>query len=234
MDVKSHLYLFFYFQAQKLSNNSQSKSGGRLLRKPRVPANIPAPPASPPPRSYCSEINHEYAYYLHGRPRSEEYPAYTSPHPSREEDLLEARVSGYRQMIKSRSSVKRHELKYMLDPVYRDKTSLGTYVEGNSLVQPYKPRGPDRMPVRDPKRIPEIVHFVMDQDELDAELIEKPAFTLQDFMVHLSHAEKVPIEQVKKAVLSCHNYKKLQKLLAERATQQSISVNTINIQFPSK
>ena len=34
--------------------------------------------------------------------------------------------------------IDRGDLKYMIDPVYREKTNVGTYVEGQSLVKPYK------------------------------------------------------------------------------------------------
>ena len=60
--------------------------------------------------------------------------------------------------------VPRDELKYVLDPFYRNKTSLGTYVEGRPLLQPLKPRGPDALPARVPRKWPEIMTCEFEED----------------------------------------------------------------------
>jgi len=56
------------------------------------------------------------------------------------------------------------ELKYILDPVYRNKTSLGTYVEGHPLLKPYKPRGPDALPLRAPRTHPPILSGIFEEN----------------------------------------------------------------------
>lgn len=115
--------------------------------------------------------------------------------------------------------------KYILDNGNRGKTSLGTYVEGQSLVKPYKPRGPDALPARPPKRQPEVIRvpfFDFDtHDEIEEikRYYRPPEFTLQDFLVEVTQQGKVPIECVRNVMFSKHNYKKIQKLLFELVLQ---------------
>ena len=78
-------------------------------------------------------------------------------------------TEGERDSISTRSRVYHTyvnptELKYILDPFYRNNTSLGTYVEGHPLLKPYKPRGPDALPVRPPRTNPPLLSGVFEEN----------------------------------------------------------------------
>ena len=53
-------------------------------------------------------------------------------------------------------------------------------------------------------------------DEEDERYYEPSAFTLQDFLIHLSETHRMPLKKVKEAVFSKHNYKKIQKIIADK------------------
>lgn len=128
------------------------------------------------------------------------------------------------------STCKSTNKRYILDPLHRDKTNLGTYVEG-SLVRPYKPRGPDPLPVREPRRNPQWFPNVL-RDEEDLRYYQPPAFTMQDFLIKISEKEKVPIESVQQIMLSQHNYKKIQNLLTQKLHPEPSQMKTINMELP--
>ncbi|KAK3095277.1 hypothetical protein FSP39_012616 [Pinctada imbricata] len=111
------------------------------------------------------------------------------------------------------SFLTRDDKKYVLDPVYREKTSLGTYVDGKSLVKPFKPRGPESFPARPPRKVNEI--YPMDTND-DFRYYQPPAFTLDNFMYHISEMQNIPLVKVRQAMTSKHNYKKLANLLAKQ------------------
>ena len=78
-------------------------------------------------------------------------------------------TGGERDSISTRSRVYHTyvnptELKYILDPFYRNNTSLGTYVEGHPLLKPYKPRGPDALPVRPPRTNPPLLSGIFEEN----------------------------------------------------------------------
>lgn len=101
----------------------------------------------------------------------------------------------------------------MLDPLFRDQTSLGTYVDGKSLIKPYKPRGPDGLPARPPKKNVELMHAIDIVD--DIRYYNPPAFTLENFMIEMADIKSIPLRKIRETVYSRHNYKKLTKLLAD-------------------
>ena len=116
------------------------------------------------------------------------------------------------QSDKSHSRAKQNaEGRYIIDPVHRQNTNLGTYVEGQSLVRPYRPRGPMALPAREPlrtanawqNRIPTIV------DEFEHERFKDvPDFTLGDFVKNIAQKEKVPLVKVEK-VCRCEDVIKI-------------------------
>ena len=108
--------------------------------------------------------------------------------------------------------ISRDDMKYVLDPLYRERTSLGTYVDGKSLVKPFKPRGPDPLPPRAPKQKPE---FMMSYDSDEARFYQPPAFMLEHFVYRLAEQRNLPVPRVRKAVMSKHNVKKLTDMLAD-------------------
>jgi hypothetical protein len=118
----------------------------------------------------------------------------------------------------------------MLDPVFRERTNLGTYVEGHTMVKPYRSRGPPGLPYREPKRNPPILYSFVDEDEM--RYYQPPAFTLQDFTLRLAEKENVPIEKIQTIMFSKHTYKRMQTLLVERCMPKHAEINTIQIDLP--
>lgn len=114
------------------------------------------------------------------------------------------------------SYIAREDRKYVLDPLYRERTSLGTYVDGKSLVKPFKPRGPDALPARAPRRFNEVPFIPPGDLQDEFHYYQPPAFTLETFVGECAEIVKLPIPKVRQAIVSRHNYKKMTKLLAER------------------
>ena len=84
----------------------------------------------------------------------------------------------------------------------------GTYVEGQSLVRPYRPRGPKALPAREPLRQSQMTHaqtamFVANLPDVEEQdrYYEEPEFTLQDFIRKISEEERVPLEKVQEVRL---------------------------------
>ena len=218
---------------------------GKLLRKPRAPKPLPPLTATPDTRTGKDKINDYFESMdfddeiarvrdatLRQSPTPSVVPSLVSPPPPSESNprrSLYGRTVTYQSpTLQSRVSfISREEKKFILDPLFRDQTSLGTYVDGKSLIKPYKPRGPEGLPARPPKKNPEIMHAIDITD--DIRYYTPPAFTLQNFMVHLSDIRNLPLRKVKELVYSKHNYKKLTKLLAEEmiypANQDAVHVN---------
>lgn len=129
------------------------------------------------------------------------------------------------------------EKRYMIDPVHRERTNLGTYVEGQSLLKPYRPRGPAPLPMRQPAvRQPQIIHYIAEDEEEIMRYYQQPEFTLQDFLIRVSEKEKVPIQKVEEIMYSRHNYKKLQNMLADlviRPRKQK-HIRTVDVTMPDE
>ena len=130
-------------------------------------------------------------------------------------------------------ALRKGDLKYILDPVMREKTNLGTYVEGKNLVKPHRHRGPEHFPLRMPKRpkpIPPSILF----DEHLGKFQEVPNFCLEDFIVTMSHVHHVPLARTKQIMYSRQTYKKLQMLLAEYLQPKKETMTQIEIRPPCK
>lgn len=123
--------------------------------------------------------------------------------------------------------ISQDDMKYVLDPLYRNRTSLGTYVDGKSLVKPFKPRGPDPLPPRAPKRNPDII---LTYDADDQRFYEPPAFMLEHFVYRMAERKNLSVPRVRKIVYSKHNVKKLTDMLAIELTKgDQDSVHTVNV-----
>lgn len=123
------------------------------------------------------------------------------------------RTFTYPSPLSRTSYFSKEEKKFILDPLFRDQTSLGTYVDGKSLIKPYKPRGPDGLPARPPRRNPEITHAIDIVD--DIRFYNPPAFTLENFVVRIADIRNMPLRKVRSIVYSKENYKKLTKIIAD-------------------
>ena len=200
-----------------------NKGPVKLLRKPRAPAPIPAPPQSPAPKSYTSET---YQPFIPGIPAGSEH----------NNSLVSGPETRYHSKANSSYkpvglTLRKGDLKYILDPIVREKTNLGTYVEGQNLVKPYRNRGPERFPLRlpkQPKPIPPSLLF----DYHFGRYEEEPSFCLEDFIVTVSHVHHVPLIRTKQIIYSRQTYKKLHKLLAEYLRPKVESVSHVEIRPP--
>jgi len=208
-------------------------SGFKLLRKPRAPKVLP-PIRTPSPIKELSDSplkpfyeNYDIEADLqpvtpvtgHHSP-TPSVPSLLSPPPS---ESHPTRRTYYRHMIHGTphsnvTFVSKDDKKFILDPLYRVKTSLGTYVDGKSLVKPFKPRGPESFPARLPRKFPEI--FQVDYVD-DIRYYAPPAFTLDSFLMEMSEKQSLPVQTVREAVYSKHNYKKMTKILMQQNTLAS-------------
>ena len=233
-------------------------AGGRLLRRPLLPKVAPQPPPTPPesqfrtlPGEYLVEPEYYYenGEYNHGYVER----SGTSPPPPSE---FQANSSGRRLRsdtestrsrtvrLKSTATRSMHSVprsktgshgRYILDPLYREQTNIGTYVEGQALVQPFKPRGPDGLPARVPIKKPHAQYYTTEEDEMeDAKYLQPAEFTLQDFMQSVSDAEHLTLEKVREIVYSRYNYKKIQKILADFLTPKHTSLTKVTMKPPGK
>ena len=205
-----------------------------LLRKPRAPKPLPPIPPSPTPNAptantkltdYFESIDfgiedeipptRSRETTIRHSPTPSVVPSLVSPPPSESMHRRSCyRTVTYPSIPQSRVSfISKEEKKFVLDPLYREHTSLGTYVDGKSLVKPYKPRGPDGLPARHPRRNPEVFHAIDIVD--DIRFYDPPSFTLENFLINLSDIRGLPLRKIREAVCSKHNYKKLTKLIAE-------------------
>ncbi|KAL5005485.1 hypothetical protein ScPMuIL_018941 [Solemya velum] len=201
----------------------------RLLRKPRAPKvlpPLPVTPAPPPKLQPCyddstfnsdNELNdgmqicqQESAH----SPTPSVVTSLASPPPSSSQQARRAflfRLYGSAHSNMSYLS-NDQDKKYILDRRYRGRTTMGSFTNSNSLVKPYSDRGPEPFPLRLPRRNPDILPMDMFDD---LRFYDPPAFRLENFMMHLSAIEEIPLQSVREIMHSKHNYKKLTKLLAE-------------------
>ena len=228
--ISVHLQL-----VQSSTDGPKKRKGGfKLLRKPRAPKLPPIPfPPSPDPaerpfyENYDFE-NEEYETYssFHQSPPPSAVPSLISPPPSESNPrrgISQRTLHLYGSPLSHVSYVNREDRKYVLDPLYRDRTSLGTYVDGKSLIKPFKPRGPDSFPARAPKRYSEGPFIPPGDPQDEFQYYQPPAFTLETFVGECAEELKMPLPKIREAMVSKHNYKKLTKLLADQHISQNNS-----------
>ena len=226
-------------------SSKKTTPAGRLLRKPRAPVSISEVASEDPcpsrVKSQTSNGSQSFYEYYEGSDRNLVSPPPPSQFDSRTNSALsKSHPSGKaaaRGTVHSRPRNPRDDMVYVLDPNYREKTSLGTYVEGQSLVKPFKQRGPEGLPYRRPhlqNLHQPLVGIIVDR--FDTEHYKPPEFTLQDFLLKISQREHVPLEKTQRIMFSKHNYKQLQKLLVEQCLHppQQQHVATIDVQIPNE
>ena len=241
-----------------VSTKNKENVPKRFLRRPLVPKVLPKLPLTPPPdhstatKSLTGEflVEPEF-YYEEGEypPRPPDYMfdrSGTSPPPPSEHHTITNSTSHKKSysasnhtIVLQKSNIVKHvcppqlnvQGKFILDPLHRGGTSLGTYVEGKSLVMPLKPRGPAPLPARVPVKT-NAPPTLMDEDEFieDLRYQEPPQFTLQDFLQTVSEKENVPLVKVQEIVYSKHNYKKMQNLLMEHVSPKSTTLTKVTLQ----
>lgn len=204
--------------------------GKQLLRKPRAPKPLPPLPTTPTPSApgastklteyyesvdFLDEEGHRSREAtIHHSPTPSVVPSLVSPPPSESFQRKSVfRTFTYPSPLSRISYISREEKKFVLDPLFRDQTSLGTYVDGKSLVKPYKPRGPDGLPARQPRKQAEVTHAIDIVD--DIRFYSPPAFTLENFIVKMADVRNISLKKVRSVVYSKQNYKKLTKMIAE-------------------
>lgn len=219
-----------------------SGSGAKLLRRPRAPKQLPPIPTPSPVKDSDSPSKPFYETYdydtdltvtvhestVRQSPTPSVVPSLISPPPSESNPTRKFyRHVLHRSQPTNVTFQSSDEKKFVLDPLYRVKTSLGTYVDGKSLVKPFKPRGPESFPGRLPRKNPEIFHV----DYIDdIRYYQPPAFTLDNFVMDISEKQKIPMNLVQKSMTSRYNYKRLLKIIDEQNTlfyqQEEMNVAT--------
>jgi hypothetical protein len=228
----------------------------RLLRKPRAPTHSSStnqqsayPFLNPQQVLHYAELPDDWDCLSQFTPSV--VPSLASPPPSenlirRNQSVVSRSKTKYSEndpalspvvSPNARRRVQKHEQKYVLDPVYgfsREKSSpphaqpqTPGYVEGKSLVKPFKPRGPDGFPMRVHRQPPDL-HYDLLWDEDDLKYFPTPLFTLNEFLIQVSQVQNLPLKQLEKVILSRQNYEKLTKLLAERHLPKSRHVSNVN------
>ena len=226
-----------------LSSHGRKTQTGQLLRRPRAPRTLPPlTPEGDPDRSQTSDMksspeHHPFAEVFDMfdlRPEDEVQfspppsgaPSLASPPPS--ESSPTRNTYPFRSPVSNVTSfVSRDDEKYILDPMFRGRTSLGTYVDGKSLVRPFKPRGPEPFPPRAPKQVADLM---LDYECDDIRFFEPPAFTLEHFVAVVAERSRVPVRHVREIVYSRHNVRRLTDIIAEQKVhpRTQTKVNTIH------
>lgn len=108
--------------------------------------------------------------------------------------------------------------------------AAGRTLESDSLVKPYKPRGPDPFPLRQPKQPSEIRQEILYGDVDDPRFFDVPEFTLNDFCFDISRVYALPRDRVKNIVFSKQNFKKMTTLFASFAeTPKQEKLNSVEL-----
>ena len=226
---------------------NSSKKGGGLLRRPRAPAPVPPPPASPPPKSYTSEVGSQLYSFPLEQPFSIDHQDHvpsihtsiiSPPPPSELHSQINLGRSSTAGSHPSRrpvsiTALRKGDLKYVIDPMVREKTNLGTYVEGSNLLKPYRKRGPESFPARPPKQPLPIPASMLFDDDYD-KMYEPPAFTLEDFLIDFSQLQNISLVRTRNIVYSRHNYNQLQKLIHRFLQPKQETVTHMQMRPPCK
>ncbi|KAL3847912.1 hypothetical protein ACJMK2_018802 [Sinanodonta woodiana] len=222
---------------------SKKNLTGRLLRRPRPPKRLSPLPMNTASVKGIQEFiesfdiealpesltppDNDFATQHFPSPTPSVVPSLVSPPPSESNPQRSPLRTTFVSPQSRISFLSREEKKYVLDPVFRDHTSLGTYVDGKSLVKPFKPRGPEPFPARPPRRDPEIFHAIDVVD--DIRFFHPPQFTLDNFLIHIAEAHNIPFIKVREAVYSRHNYKRLTKIISEKLIPVEKTVHVLNV-----
>ncbi|XP_078614118.1 uncharacterized protein LOC144883440 isoform X2 [Branchiostoma floridae x Branchiostoma japonicum] len=105
--------------------------------------------------------------------------------------------------------------------------TAGFFLKQNLLL-PYKPRGPDFFPHREPKRPPPVSlkDLFREENFMDK---KEPDFTLDDFHIDMSQVPTMPRRELQRAILSKQNYKKMIKMLSEEFSPRQEEVRTTEV-----
>ncbi|XP_070538709.1 leucine-rich repeat-containing protein 63-like [Ptychodera flava] len=149
------------------------------------------------------------------------------------------KLSPQQSRVLPHSPVNTLDSRYFLESRFKARTDTGT-IGALSLVKPYKPRGPDGLPLRPPKQVPEIKHeYYYQHSDFDLSYSEEqyrslPEFTLQDFLLDIRRMRKLPKANLQEAMVSKQNFKKLTTLFATfNKLPKQEKINTIEMKTDS-
>ncbi|XP_033096129.1 leucine-rich repeat-containing protein 63-like isoform X2 [Anneissia japonica] len=126
-------------------------------------------------------------------------------------------------------SVNANDWRFILESRYQ-KCRDHSKMESFSVVKPYKPRGPDPFPFREPVRPAEVRKELLYSDSFDIYNFKFPEFTLNDFQFDINAIYNMSKSTMTEAVLSKQNYKKLTTLFATFIeTPRQEEVNTVQL-----
>nr|CAB3262568.1 uncharacterized protein LOC100180427 [Phallusia mammillata] len=193
-------------------------SKGVLLRRPRPP--------KPSNRSLLPPIASNCSSRLHASPELQMIPSsqlqdgMQSPVPTMQSDFLPVAKSNHQP---------KYQAKQMITYPMNSDDFIDPVPIKKNLIVPYKPRGPDPFPVREPKRPSEVLReYILPDDSL---YYQEPDFRLDDFLQH-NHQAIAPRPMIRKAILSKANYVKLTKLLQVSKAKDSdgpVSVSKVDL-----
>lgn len=220
----------FFQGIPSLKSNKPTNTNKQLLRKPRLRPRVDdTSKRSDKSSSYEPSLGH--SRYSQFSPDPSVVPSLASPPPA--ETPCDATVDSYRQ--RTRTFITKNDRKFILDQNFIDRhrsaLTPGFASQQQPLVKPYKPRGPDPLPLRSPKKYPQIDYNPNLFAEYDNEIryIQPPEFTLQTFLREVSNVEKVPVEKVQEIMYSKHSYRKITKLLQEQIVPKQVEVGKISL-----
>ncbi|XP_064615191.1 leucine-rich repeat-containing protein 63-like [Liolophura sinensis] len=236
----------------RLHSDSSQAMVGKLLRRPRASKR----PQASPERTEAKSVD---GYQLDTlRPMTNLSVAETTgrcspgqsgvhslvspPPPSEATHKKRSICYEYQDFSRSMQSrgvafITKDDKKYVLDPVYREKTlTAGSLSQrgpqtAGSRVGPVSrciPRGPAPLIPREPRRRPEIVRDFADLTD-DARYIRPPEFTLESFLIDLPEIQTIPLMKVKKAMYSRHHYKKIVDLLSKEIQPKCQQMSKVDI-----
>lgn len=199
---------------------SQSSTGS-LLRRPRPP---PAPTSIPAITSQRS-LDTNMSNHSRITPATRRMPSLTS-HQDGLQSPVPTMQSGYDPVFQSqKSKLQKGRTQNNESDDNTTAGDTGDTLSKKGLVLPYKPRGPDPFPMREPKRPPDVKREYILPDE---HARVTPEFTLEDFLLK-NKPYLLPRNDLKSAILSRANYKKLTMLLQQELMNDQTSVKTVDV-----
>ncbi|XP_066267668.1 uncharacterized protein [Branchiostoma lanceolatum] len=198
---------------------------GTLLRRPLPPKERQQPSVPMISPSPSPDI-----YRVHTPPhplRLSPVPSLPSVVPSLASGMHLSQLEAPRDGLQS--PVPTIDSKFMVaQKLEKQRSDTAGFIIKQNLLLPYKPRGPDFFPHREPKRPPPVSLTDLFREENFSDKKE-PDFTLDDFHVDMSQVPTMPRRELQRAVLSKQNYNKMIKMLSEEFSPRQEEVRTTEV-----
>ncbi|XP_039255800.2 uncharacterized protein LOC120332587 [Styela clava] len=204
--------------------SSSLSSNSSLLRRPRPPIQHPS---NLPPIISQRSMESDLTNHSRASPTIRPMPSLAS-HQDGLQSPVPTMQSEYDPVFHSQLSKiqKGHSQNAGSDNTTTGGDTGDGSLSRKGLVLPYKPRGPDPFPMREPKRPADVRReFILPIDSQKA----LPEFTLENFLQKTKYYSSQQ-NTLKKVILSKANYKKLTLLLEKELTQgNQDAVKTVDV-----